>query len=126
MKVDLNKKSPIKQPHEYIHDGFFISEIEHEYSVDPLINYRFNKLNVDDDYQIYVMPPKEFITNNKNSFNNLIIQNPLNIEVVGPGEIMIDFGAEFPAWLEIDSPDLTGEILLGVSEFKQKSNTKKC
>lgn len=32
---------------------------------------------------------------------------------------MIDFGREFAGWLEIDSPDLSGRVTLGISEFTQ-------
>jgi hypothetical protein len=41
----------------------------------------------------------------------------------GPGSILLDFGVELPAWVELDSPDLTPAALqlltLGTSEYNQ-------
>ena len=39
--------------------------------------------------------------------------------VKGPGSIRFDFGVESAAWLEFDSPDLSGEVEMSISEFNQ-------
>lgn len=120
--INLKKRSPIKQPHHYVNGGFFEGE-KNPYSPDPLQNYKYKEIKLNADYQIFVIDPVKITTENTDSFKNLNVgQNgEVNIEVISTGELMIDFGAEYPAWLEIDSPDLEDEILLGVSEFKQKT-----
>ncbi len=41
------------------------------------------------------------------------------VAVLGTGSIRFDFGVESPAWLEIDSPDLSGAVEMSISEYNE-------
>ena len=112
--------SPITEPYEYVADGSFSGE-EQPYSPDPLVNYRWDNPTADDDLEIFLRKPVSATTEQEDAFQRLdsATTDNVDIEVTGEGTILLDFGVEFAGWLEIDSPDLSGELTLGVSEYNQ-------
>ena len=90
-------------------------------SPDPLVRYVWDNPRAEDSLQIFVvLPQKAEVISGDDSFGGLqtIGSENCNIRVTGPGELLFDFGTELPAWIEIDSPDLSGEVELGISEYR--------
>lgn len=112
--------SPISEPYDYVADGSF-SGAEQPASPDPLVSYRWDNPTADDSLEIFLRKPQQATTRQPDSFTGLdtLAADSQSVRVTGEGTIQLDFGAEFAGWLEIDSPDLTGEITLGVSEYNQ-------
>ena len=113
-------ESPIAEPYDYVADGSFSGE-EQPASPDPLVSYRWEDPDADDALEIFLRRPVLAETETPDSFAGLdtLTTGNVAVEVKGAGSIRMDFGAEFAGWLEIDSPDLSGEITLGVSEYNQ-------
>ena len=91
-------------------------------SPDPLVRYRWKSPQVTDDLQIYVLSPVTLFTKTQESFRSIETlsgQPPGEIAVEGVGSIRFDFGVESAAWLEFDSPDLTGAVEMSISEYDQ-------
>ena len=116
---DIFGKSPISQPYPYIKDKFTI-EFEPD-SPDPLINYKWDNPKHSDDLEIFVIKPYKLTTESPNSFINLdsAKQKDVDIVVKDTGTVMLDFKTEFAGWLEIDSPNLNGQVTLGISEYNK-------
>lgn len=112
--------SPIPEPYAYVPAGGF-SGASDESSPDPLIGYRWSNPRAEDDLEIFLRRPVRAATENPASFGNLasLTTERPNVEVTGNGTVVLDFGAEFAGWLEIDSPDLSGAVELGVSEYNR-------
>ena len=113
-------KSPIREPYDYVSEGSFSGK-EQPASPDPLVSYRWDNPKAEDSLEIFLQKPKTYDTETPDSFAGLqtITTDDVAITVNGPGTIRMDFGTEFAGWLEIDSPDLSGEITLGMSEYNQ-------
>lgn len=116
----IGGKSPIVQPYDYVSDGGFSGK-EQPYSPDPLVTYRWNNPIAADPLEIFLRKPLAADTESPDSFSGLcsLMTDHSDVTVKGTGSICMDFGAEYAGWLEIDSPDLSGEIALGVSEYNQ-------
>lgn len=123
----LKRRSPIEEPYEYVSGGSMTGKIVPD-SPDPLVSYVWDHPKASDHYQIFVMLPKSAeVMENEESFAGLesVRREKCDIRVSGTGTIRLDFGTELPAWIEIDSPDLTGEVELGCSEHKDFSMFRK-
>ena len=116
----LARRSPVRQPYEYVAGGKALGT-KVTVSPDPMIGYVWDSPSAYDPLQAYVMTPVEaFARKGEDNFENLSsVTSNCSIRVVGPGTIVLDFGVELPAWLEIDSPDLSGTVTLGVSEYNE-------
>lgn len=115
----LPRRSPAEQPYQYVWDGR-IAAPPHAFSPDPMIGYRWREPKADAKLQVYAMVPRKVeVRRGAESFVGLstATQDICAVEVKGPGSIRLDFGTELPAWFEIDSPDLSGDVTLGVSEY---------
>lgn len=103
-------KSPINQPYDYIRAKLNHTEFP-EYP-DILSNYRWADPKATDELEIFIVEPKII----KKS-DNIIIDD--EITVLGIDTIVVDFGSEFAGWLEVDIPNLKGQITLGISEYNE-------
>lgn len=115
----LTRRSPIAQPYGYITGGAMTGAAVAD-SPDPLVSYVWDDPKVSDPLQIYVVRPRSAeAISNANNFQGLstITRENCSIRVKGEGVLRLDFGVELPAWIEIDSPDLNGDVQLGVSEY---------
>lgn len=114
----LARRSPATQPYPSVSGGRIVGEPVAA-SPDPLVAYRWDAPSASSKLQAYVMLPKKAEDLAGHSFSGLetVGREKCAIRVTGPGTLRLDFGVELPAWLEIDSPDLTGQVTLGVSEY---------
>ncbi|MHC4122530.1 MAG: alpha-L-rhamnosidase-related protein [Planctomycetota bacterium] len=115
-----NNEIPVKSLYSYLNGGDFVAEKIAE-SPDPLIQYRWHNVKADDDLQVYHLRPISVSTTSPQSFENLdSLKGPKSrIMVKGTGSIMLDFGIESAAWLEFDSPNLSGAVTMSISEYNQ-------
>ncbi len=113
-------ESPITEPYDYVAEGSFSGKAQPA-SPDPLVAYRWENPTADDALEIFLRRPVSVWSDAPEQFSGLETLTTENaaVEVKGAGCIRMDFGAEFAGWLEIDAPDLSGEITLGVSEYNQ-------
>ena len=119
----LNRRSPIEEPYPYVSGGAMKGP-QVEASPDPLVGYVWDAPKATDHYQIFVvLPQMAEVMENIGSFKGVesATQETCYIRVTGTGVIRLDFGTELPAWIEIDSPDLAGDIELGCSEHREYS-----
>ena len=122
--VVLGATSPIAQPYPYLGSGSF-SGPSVPLSPDPLIAYRWANPQATNGLQIYLLTPITVTANSNSAFANLQSltgTNP-NVTVQGVGSIQMDFGQENAAWLEFDSPDLTGTVQMSISEYNEPEIT---
>ncbi|MCI8360045.1 MAG: hypothetical protein HFE86_01745 [Clostridiales bacterium] len=112
--------SPISEPYPYVSKGEFSGK-EVAASPDPLVSYRWDDPKADDDMEIFLRRPVSAIADKSENFDGIesLTEEVTDITVNGEGSICLDFGTEFAGWLEIDSPDLSGGLTLGVSEYNQ-------
>ena len=112
--------SPVAEPYSYVKSGSF-SGPEVPLSPDPLVAYRWPNPQASDDLQVYLQKPKSVTASTAASFGNLqsLTGNAPNVAVNGQGSIRMDFGQENAAWLEFDSPDLTGSVHMSISEYNE-------
>ena len=110
----------INEPYSCVSGGRYTRKIP-PYSPDPFVNYRWDKVSHNDGFQIFTAYPISYSANHAEHFSGLdtITAGKVNIKVSGTGSILLDFGVEYAAWLEIDSPDLSGHITLGISEYNK-------
>ncbi len=116
----LSRRSPAWEPYEYVSGGRALGTGV-TVSPDPMIGYVWDHPTANDPLQAYIMTPVlAYARTGEGNFGNLEnVGEGGAIKVNGPGTIVLDFGAELPAWLEIDSPDLSGTVTLGVSEYNE-------
>ena len=115
----LLRRSPIQQPYSYI-DGGSLSGREVPDSPDPLVNYVWDNPKADDPLQIFIVHPQNAVaTSGSDNVSGLetISRETCAIDVKGDCVIRFDMGAELPAWIEIDCPDMHGEVEMGISEY---------
>ena len=116
----LARRSPAVQPYPYVSGGRIAGEPVAA-SPDPMVSYRWDNPSAASKLQAYVMLPVKAEDLTGHSFAGLetVGRETCAVRVTGPGTLRIDFGVELPAWLEIDSPDLSGEVTFGVSEYNE-------
>lgn len=124
-KNDLDRRSAIDEPYEYISGGALSGE-DRVLSPDPLVSYVWED-DSDDELQIYIRRPVEAAAEPQGAFSALesAASEQIRISVGAKGSITLDFGTECAGWLEVDIPDLSGEITLGVSEYNAPSFVNK-
>jgi len=112
--------SPITEPYPYVSTGSFSGSVV-TMSPDPLVSYRWINPQASDALEIYLQKPVSVTSDSKASFDNLpsLTGNSPNVTVKGMGSIQVDFGRENAAWLEFDSPDLTGNVEMSISEYNE-------
>jgi hypothetical protein len=116
--------SPISEPYPYISSGSF-SGAAVPLSPDPLVAYRWPAPKADDGLEIYLLKVKAVSSDAAASFENLssmTTEHPA-VTVKGTGSIRMDFGQENAAWLEFDSPDLSGNVEMSISEYNEPCRT---
>lgn len=123
MKEEDNRsqqESPIQEPYSYLTGSGFSGKPQ-KYSPDPLVAYQWAKSAPEDELELFLQSPVLIQTSPSNHFKQIETESePVGqILVTGPGRILLDFGTEFAGWLEIDSPNLSGDITLGISEYHQ-------
>ncbi|QMW04815.1 alpha-L-rhamnosidase C-terminal domain-containing protein [Spirosoma foliorum] len=110
----LTGKGQIKEPYLPLHDGAF-KAVRVKNSPDPIINYHWNNPKSDDSLQIYPLLPRQHIARPSRAFR--IEKSAMTI--LGTGDVQFDFGQVNAGWLEFDSDDLQGEVLLSISEYNE-------
>ena len=112
--------SPVTEPYPYVSTGSFSGPVVAQ-SPDPLVSYRWTNPQASDGLEIYLQKPVNVTTDLKASFDNLpsMTGSSPNVTVKGLGSIQVDFGKENAAWLEFDSPDLTGNVEMSISEYNE-------
>ena len=116
----VNAVSPAKQPYAALNGGTFSGPSVKE-SPDPLIAYRWKETKADDSLQIYLLRPVRAYAEKADSFEGIgTATGPKpSIKVKGAGSLRFDFGVESAAWLEFDSPDLSGTVEMSISEYNE-------
>ncbi|MBO4642809.1 MAG: hypothetical protein J5661_08160 [Bacteroidaceae bacterium] len=117
----ISRRSPIEEPYKYISGGAMSGPAVPD-SPDPLVRYVWDNPRATDSLQIYVMLPKHAeVVQGDESFSGVetACKEKCTIRVAGEGIIRLDFGVELPAWIEMDSPDLSGEVEMGISEHNE-------
>ena len=120
MNKDIfNKKSPIDESFSYINGSFSGPEID--YSSDPLVAYRWENPQPDDDVQIFVQKPEKVWSDHPASFHGLesLTGDTPAVTINGTGTIVVDFGREYAGWFEIDSPDCPDGLKMSISEYNE-------
>ena len=112
-------KSPAPEPYLYTNGSFTGASVPE--SPDPLVAYRWDSTKASDDLQIYILEPKQVITDIPGSFENLgsLLEKSPDVTVKGTGSIRVDFGQVNAAWLEFDSDDKHGKVEMSISEYNQ-------
>ena len=116
----VSRRSPAPQPYAYVSGGR--AEVAPKAAVDPMAGYVWDSPKATDKLQVYVMTPARATDkSNSGSFAGLdtASRERCDIRVNGTGTILVDFGVELPAWLEFDSPDLSGDVTCAVSEYNE-------
>ena len=102
-------------------EGAYFCDSRIMLSPDPLVSLKFDSVRPDDDPFIFKAYPVKVFGDSADSFEGLDSATccETDITVKGNGNITFDFGVEFAAWLEIESPDLDGaaNVTLSVSEY---------
>lgn len=116
----MEGKNLLTEPYAYVMEGGFTGE-KQPASPDPLVAYRWEKPAADDALEIFVRRPVSAWSSSPENFSGLetLTAEKAAVQVSGPGRISMDFDVEFAGWLEIDAPDFSGELTLGVSEYNQ-------
>ncbi|MEI7909247.1 MAG: alpha-L-rhamnosidase C-terminal domain-containing protein [Verrucomicrobiota bacterium] len=118
--------SPIKEPYPAMSSRGFCGPAV-PLSPDPLVSYRWPKPKASDGLQVYLQRPEKVTADAATAFDNLqsLTGKMPNVTVNGTGSIQMDFGRESAAWLEFDSPDLTGDVEMSVSEYNRPMITQR-
>jgi hypothetical protein len=85
-------------------------------SPDPLVDYRWRDVRAGDGLQVYTLRPRRVSVETAGAF---VTEADGEIAVRGAGSIRFDFGVESAGWLEFDSPDLSGEVEMSISEYNR-------
>ena len=116
----LGGDSPISEPYPALHGGAFAKPVV-AVSPDPLAHYHWEKPQAADGLQTYLLGPVAVSADLPRSFGNLfsVTTSNCDAQVTGTGSIRFDFGVESAAWLEFDSPDLSGAVEMSISEYNE-------
>ncbi|WP_461085555.1 alpha-L-rhamnosidase C-terminal domain-containing protein [Spirosoma flavus] len=110
----LTVQGQIKEPYLPLHGGAF-KAMRIKNSPDPISNYQWSNPKADDSLQIYPLYPRQHIARPSSAFR----VEKSAITILGAGDVQFDFGQVNAGWLEFDSDDLQGEVLLSISEYKE-------
>jgi hypothetical protein len=91
-------------------------------SPDPIINYTWPNPKATDGLESYSLQPVNWIESKPASFNTDDFKKNNKIIVNGTGDVRFDFGQTNAGWLEFDSPDLSGNVEMSISEYNQPPN----
>jgi alpha-L-rhamnosidase len=116
----LGTYSPIQEPYPPLHGGEFTNKAIPN-APDPLVSYHWSHPVASDGLQTYTLAPMTVRTDSPRSFSglNTMRNGKCDVTVTGVGFILLDFGVESAAWLEFDSPDLTGKVEMSISEYNE-------
>jgi len=116
----IQGNSPILEPYPGLHGGSFTKRVVPE-SPDPLAAFRWSDPQATDGLQTYLLGPRAVTTDQPQAFSNLnsVTKTPSRVTVRGLGSLRFDFGVESAAWLEFDSPDLSGAVEMSISEYNE-------
>lgn len=107
-------QAQLKEPFQLLHGGRFQS-LPTTHSPDPILGYTWDNPRADDSLQIYKLFPKEQLFLPSGNFT----KEESVITVSGKGDIQFDFGQVNAAWVEFESDDLQGEVLVSISEYNE-------
>ena len=112
--------SPIAEPYPPLCGGDFSGPAVPD-SPDPLVRYRWRNPKAADGFQVYLLRPANVVAEPPASFDdaNSATTEQCHATVKGVGSIRFDFGVESAAWLEFDSPDLSGDVVMSISEYNE-------
>lgn len=116
----LARRSPIGQPYAYVQGGSLRGPAV-PWSPDPLVRYVWDNPRAEDSLQVFVVHPRKAeVLEGADSFEGLetVSREECRLRVKGEGTLLLDFGVELPAWIEMDSPDLEGQVEMGISEYR--------
>lgn len=86
-------------------------------SPDPLVNYRWKNPDANDGLEVFIQKPVTIVCDKP---ENLIVRKKSNLTVLGPCNIMLDFGEVNAGWLEFECDDQeTIPIECSISEFNE-------
>jgi len=110
---------PVNEPYPCLHGGAFSGPAVPE-SPDPLVGYRWRE-PLAAELQSYVLRPVAVSAAPALSFEHpsAATTGQGEIQVKGTGSLRFDFGVESAAWLEFDSPDLSGSVEMSISEYNE-------
>lgn len=116
----INGISPVTEPYSYVSTGSFSGDPA-PHSPDPLVSYRWTNPKASDELEIFLQKPVVVSSDKETSFENLesLTTNSPYVTVKGTGSIRLDFGEVNAAWLEFDSPDLSGKVEMSISEYNE-------
>ena len=115
LKEDFNySKAELLTAKGGAHSDPFIAE-----SPDPMHTYRWPSPQASDDLQTYALKPVAVSATAPCSGLESLITDTAHVTIKGKGRILLDFGVESAAWLEIESPDLCGDVEFGISEYNE-------
>src|ERR1035437_1170847 len=120
-RVRLSVESPpADEPYPCLHGGEFKGPAVPE-SPDPLVGYRWRAPSDDDGLQSYILRPVAVSAGPGRPFENPSAATAGRgaVLVKGSGSLRFDFGVESAAWLEFDSPDLSGSVEMSISEYNE-------
>ncbi|MGM9704399.1 MAG: alpha-L-rhamnosidase C-terminal domain-containing protein [Prevotella sp.] len=115
----LSWRSPVAQPYAYVSGGAFTGAGT-AFSPDPLVDYVWQDPKADNPLQVFVARPVSAVAlEGESNVSGLstISTDACDINVNGDCVIRFDMGAELPAWIEMDSPDLYGDVEMAISEY---------
>lgn len=118
--VGLARIFGVPEPYPALSGGSFSGPAVPE-SPDPLVAYRWPSPKATDELQSYTLKPVAVQADKPKAFSHLnsLLGNDPNVTVNGTGSIRMDFGQENAGWLELDSPDLDGDVEMSISEYNE-------
>lgn len=112
--------SPISEPYPPLSGGDFTGPAVPE-SADPLVRYRWHDPKTLLGFQLYLLRPVAAVADFPASFENVssLTTEQCHVAVKGMGSIRFDFGTESAGWLEFDSPNMSGDVAMSISEHNE-------
>lgn len=110
----ISTELKIQEPYPPISGSFSGQEVDE--SPDPLVAYRWENPQADDDLQTYILYP-ETVTHEATGKVSKNAQGA--IKITEPVSLRFDFGQVNAGWLEFDSKDLAGEVTMSISEYTE-------
>ena len=110
----ISTELKIQEPYPPISGSFSGKTIDE--SPDPLVAYRWENPQADDDLQTYILYP-ETVTHEATGKVSKNAQGA--IKITEPVSLRFDFGQVNAGWLEFDSKDLAGKVTMSISEYTE-------